>query len=62
MIDGDMLTVLTSGPDEGGAFAFYEAPQVQSPADGGKAWNCGVMRDKTGGRQPMGCGIRIRGR
>lgn len=43
-----MLTVLTSGPDEGGAFAFYEAPQVQSPADGGKAWNCGVMRDKNG--------------
>lgn len=36
MIDGDMLTVLTSGPDEGGAFAFYEAPQVQSPADGGR--------------------------
>jgi len=48
VIDGDMLTVLTSGPDDGGAFAFYEAPQVQSPADGGQAWNCGVMRDKNG--------------
>ena len=47
VIDGDMLTVLTSGPDDGGAFAFYEAPQVQSPADGGQAWNCGVMREQS---------------
>ena len=48
VIDGDMLTVLTSGPDDGGAFAFYEAPQVQSPAEGGRDWNCGVKRNSWG--------------
>ena len=48
VIDGDMLTVLTSGPDGGGAFAFYEAPQIQSPKEGSDGWNCGVKLNPWG--------------
>lgn len=61
-IDGDVLTVLTSGPDEGGAFAFYEAPQVQSPAEGGGGWNCGVRVNQWGRAVAYGLADRERGK
>lgn len=62
VIDGDMLTVLTSGPDDGGAFAFYEAPQVQSPDGGGADWNCGVKVNPWGRAVAYGLRDRDKGK
>lgn len=62
VIDGDVLTVLTSGPDDGGAFAFYEAPQIQSPEQAGSGWNCGVRLNPWGRAVAYGIADRDRGR
>lgn len=48
IIDGEALTVLTKSAAGNAQFAFYRAPQVQSPKETGKGWTDGVFLDAAG--------------